>query len=113
MKSLATAITVLALAACSTNPDGSINWSDNPLNAAATKIDQGIQAGNRKLDQLPGTQSKRSDLTYDDLMKMGYIRRNPDYPKLSQQRYVFTSKNCNKSRQTLCLHPDANIAERP
>ena len=48
-----TSIFFLALlTACSTNPDGSINWSDNPLNAVATRVDKGVQNLNRQTDRV-------------------------------------------------------------
>ncbi len=34
-----------------------------------------------------------SGQSYKDMMEMGYIRNNPDYPKHSKQPYVFTSMN--------------------
>ena len=53
MKQLLFALLPAALlAACSTNPDGSVNWSDNPLNQVATKVDNGVQKLNRNTDKV-------------------------------------------------------------
>ena len=113
------------LAACSTNPDGSVNWSDNPLNKVSTKVDKGVQKLNRNTDKViaktgGGDRFGNHCVTcYDkgtsiqQMLEWGYIRRNPDYPKYSSQRYVFTSRNCDKTRQSLCFRPNKDIAERP
>ena len=37
-KMLIPTLAVCLLAACSTNPDGSINWANNPIERAAQKI---------------------------------------------------------------------------
>lgn len=42
----------ILLVACSTNPDGSVNWSDNPLNKVATKVDDGVQKLNHNTDKV-------------------------------------------------------------
>ena len=128
----------LSLAACSTNSDGSINWADNPINHLAGKIDDGLQAANRATTPTQQTQQRSAELpdkntrvgggfgrnglapgihesgqSYKDMMEMGYIRNNPDYPKHSKQPYVFTSMNCNPNVQSLCFHPNNFIAPRP
>lgn len=115
----------ILLVACSTNPDGSVNWSDNPLNKVATKVDNGVQKLNHNTDKViaktgGGDRFGNHCVTCDDkgvsykqMLEWGYIRRNPDYPKYSSQRYVFTSRNCDKTRQSLCFRPSKDIAERP
>lgn len=119
LKHSASVFLMALLAACSTNPDGSINWSDNPLNTVAIQMDRGVQNLNRQTDRvLPNNKSRcincdLNGVTHQQLLEWGYIRRNPDYPKLSSQRYVFTSKNCDRTRQTLCLRSSKDIAERP
>lgn len=132
------ALAVLVLGACSTHPDGRINWADNPLNNAAGKIDDGLQRANRAMEPLaggkrrgaamPSAEDERSSgggfgrnglapgvhesgMSYKDLLEMGVIRKNPDYPKTSKQRYVFTSLNC--TGQYRCLTPNNHIAPRP
>lgn len=131
-------IDIVALAACSTNPDGTINWADNPLNAVAGKIDDGLQSANRTME--PITNGKRrsatmptaneerssgggfgrnglapgiheSGMSYKDLLEIGYIKRNPEYPKYSKQRYVFTSINCTPGYG--CYRSNNHIAPRP
>lgn len=130
-------LTALMLSACSTNPDGSINWADNPLNNAAGKIDDGIQRANRAMEPLAGERRSapmptaederasggghgrnglapgihESGMSYKQMLEAGYIRKNPDYPKLSKQRYVFTSINCSSGRR--CLTPNNHVAPRP
>ena len=119
LKYSASILALVLLTACSTNPDGSINWSDNPLNAVATQVDKGEQNLNRQTDRvLPNAKPHCNTcdphgVTHQQMLEWGYIRRNPDYPRLSNQRYVFTSKNCDRTRQTLCFRPSKDIAERP
>jgi lipoprotein len=119
LKYSASILALVLLTACSTNPDGSINWSDNPLNAVATQVDKGVQNLNRQTDRaLPNAKPHCNTcdphgVTHQQMLEWGYIRRNPDYPRRSNQRYVFTSKNCDRTRQTLCFHPSKDIAERP
>lgn len=122
---------IVLLSACSTNPDGSINWGDNPLNRVAGKIDDGLAGANRAIDRATATNQvqkarKSSDpldepvysdgrTTYRDLLELGYIRKNPDYPKHADQPYVFTSLNCAKagSANRFCFNPTRMIAPRP
>lgn len=136
MKALCVSLAaVLALAACSANSDGSINWADNPLNRAAGKVDDGLksvnrvltpkQKANRQSAELPdkntavggagrnglGPGIHESGLSYKTMMEIGYIRHNPDYPKYSPQRYVFTSQNCTPGYS--CYKPNNFIAPRP
>ena len=101
-----TSIFFLALlTACSTNPDGSINWSDNPLNAVATRVDKGVQNLNRQTDRVfpnAGPHCNTCDphgVTHQQMLEWGYIRRNPDYPRYSSQ--------------ALCFRPSKDVAERP
>lgn len=128
-------LTALMLGACSTNPDGSINWADNPLNRAAGKIDDGLKSVNRTLtpkserraEALPDKNTRvggagggrnglapgvhESGLSYKTMMEIGYIRHNPDYPKNSKQPYVFTSLNCSPGYG--CHRPNNLVAPRP
>ncbi|MGN6879537.1 hypothetical protein ACTHTU_01335 [Neisseria sp. P0020.S005] len=128
-------ITVLAgmflLTACSTNSDGSINWADNPIERAAQKINAGISGTNVALDSVANAGSKTSKkksndpldetvysdskLTYRALLDLGYIRKNPDYPKHATEPYVFTSLNCSRggSQNRMCLRNTRMIAPRP
>ena len=121
----------LSLAACSTNSDGSINWADNPIERAAQKINAGISGMNAALDTATGSSSttskKKSNdpldqtvysdgkITYRSLLELGYIRKNPDYPKNASEPYVFTSLNCGGggSIARLCLSSTKMIAPRP
>lgn len=121
---------MLLLSACSTNPDGSVNWGDNPLNRVAGKIDDGLQGVSTALDKANGTtpakKKKPKDpldetvysdtrTTYRHLLDLGYIRRNPDYPKRASEPFVFTSLNCeaNASGPRLCFRNTKMIAPRP
>lgn len=122
---------IVLLSACSTNPDGSVNWGDNPLNRVAGKIDDGLAGVNRAMDKATGNsqikkgKKSRDPLdepvyadgrtTYRDLLELGYIRKNPDYPKHADQPYVFTSLNCERAVYVnrLCLSPTPMIAPRP
>lgn len=128
-------VAVLALTACSTNSDGSINWADNPLNHAAGKVEDGLKSVNRALtpkserraETLPDKNTRvggagggrnglapgvhESGLSYKTMMEIGYIRHNPDYPKNSKQPYVFTSLNCSPGYG--CHRPNNLVAPRP
>ena len=129
-------LAIVSVAACSTNSDGSINWADNPINNAAGKISDGLQATNRALtpkqqtrrtsEELPDKNTPvgggfgrnglapgvhESGLSYKTMMEIGYIRHNPDYPKNSKQPYVFTSLNCSPGYG--CHHPNNLVAPRP
>lgn len=121
------AVTAGVLTACSINPDGSINWADNPVERAAQKINAGIQGTNAALDTVAGSGSKTGKkktgnpldeqvyadmkITYRTLLDLGYIRKNPDYPKNASEPYVFTSLNCSKDKQ--CFRNTRMIAPRP
>ena len=87
MKQLLFALLPAALlAACSTNPDGSVNWSDNPLNKVATQVDNGVQKLNRNTDKVitktgGGDRFGNHCVTCDDkgvshkqMLEWGYIR---------------------------------------
>ncbi len=137
MKALCLSLAALfLLAACSTNSDGTINWSDNPLNRAAGKVDDGLKSVNRALtpkqserhaEALPDKNTRvggagggrnglapgvhESGLSYKTMMEIGYIRHNPDYPKRSKQPYVFTSLNCSPGYG--CHRPNNFVAPRP
>lgn len=138
MKALCMSLAALfVLTACSTNPDGSINWADNPINNVAGKIDDGLKATNRALTRQQKTAGRQAEalpdkntrvgggggrnglapgvhesgLSYKTMMEIGYIRHNPDYPKRSKQPYVFTSLNCSPGYG--CHRPNNFIAPRP
>lgn len=80
---------------------------DNPLNRVAGKIDDGLNGVSAALDKANGTTP--------DLLDLGYIRRNPDYPKHASEPFVFTSLNCeaNARGPRLCLRNTRMIAPRP
>lgn len=136
-KVLAIMTAAVLLAACSTNPDGSINWGDNPVNHAAGKIEDGLNAVNRALtpkeqaasNKAAGIRSAKAQkqkkpndlldqpvysdmsMTYREMLNIGYIRKNPDYPKYSDKPFVLTSVNCADGYG--CHRPSRYIAPRP
>ncbi len=113
-------LAVMSVAACSTNADGSINWADNPVERVASRLNAGIQGANAGIDTATGQKQgvindelgvHNSGIGYKTMLNIGYIKRNPEYPKHSTQRWVFTSVNCSSGRR--CYMPDENIAPRP